>query len=82
MMVFSMDESTNNVVLYAGVPEKRGKGKLDAVDWLSNALRPLEGRCGKGKCGSRMRPNVHLNRWFHRTALSLEVSNLRVGQFP
>ncbi|AES89417.2 alanyl-tRNA synthetase [Medicago truncatula] len=51
VMVFSTDESTNKAVVCAGVPEKGDKGKLDASEWLSNALGPLKGRCGKGKGG-------------------------------
>ncbi|KAH1224354.1 Alanine--tRNA ligase [Glycine max] len=51
VMVFSTDESTNKAVVCAGVPEKGGKGNLDVADWLSNALGPLKGRCGKGKGG-------------------------------
>lgn len=50
-MVFSTDESTNKAVVCAGVPEKGDKGKLDVSEWLSNALGPLKGRCGKGKGG-------------------------------
>lgn len=51
VMVFSIDESTNKAVVCAGVPEKGDKGKLDVSEWLSNALGPLKGRCGKGKGG-------------------------------
>ncbi|KAF7801230.1 alanine--tRNA ligase isoform X1 [Senna tora] len=51
VMVFSTDEATNKAVVCAGVPEKGDKGKLDVSEWLSNALGPLKGRCGKGKNG-------------------------------
>lgn len=51
VMVFSTDETTNKVVVSAGVPQKGDKGKLDVSEWLSNALGPLKGRCGKGKGG-------------------------------
>ncbi|XP_027355094.1 alanine--tRNA ligase isoform X1 [Abrus precatorius] len=51
VMVFSTDGSTNKAVVCAGVPEKGDKGKLDVSEWLSNALGPLKGRCGKGKGG-------------------------------
>ncbi|XP_073226123.1 alanine--tRNA ligase isoform X2 [Cicer arietinum] len=51
VMVFSTDESTNKAVVCAGVPEKGDKVKLDVSEWLSNALGPLKGRCGKGKGG-------------------------------
>ncbi|MED6158674.1 hypothetical protein PIB30_034918 [Stylosanthes scabra] len=51
VMVFSTDKSTNKAVVCAGVPEKGDKGKLDVTEWLTNALEPLKGRCGKGKGG-------------------------------
>ncbi|KAL1324410.1 hypothetical protein AAHE18_13G087800 [Arachis hypogaea] len=51
VMVFSTDKSTNKAVVCAGVPEKGDKGKLDVTEWLTNALGPLKGRCGKGKGG-------------------------------
>lgn len=51
-MVFSTDETTNKAVVCAGVPEKGGKSKvLEVTDWLTAALEPLKGRCGKGKGG-------------------------------
>lgn len=51
-MVFSIDESTNKAVVCAGVPEKRENSKqLEVSEWLSVALEPIKGRCGKGKGG-------------------------------
>uniref|UniRef100_A0A1J3HW04 Alanine--tRNA ligase n=1 Tax=Noccaea caerulescens TaxID=107243 RepID=A0A1J3HW04_NOCCA len=52
IMVFSTDESTNKAVVCAGVPEKSDEFKqLDVTEWLTTALGPLKGRCGKGKGG-------------------------------
>ncbi|KAK9272302.1 hypothetical protein L1049_002673 [Liquidambar formosana] len=52
VMVFSTDETTNKAVVYAGVPEKGDKFKgLEVSEWLTVALGPLKGRCGKGKGG-------------------------------
>ncbi|XP_057969998.1 alanine--tRNA ligase [Malania oleifera] len=52
VMVFSKDETTNKAVVYAGVPDKGGKCKqLEVSEWLTAALGPLKGRCGKGKGG-------------------------------
>ncbi|XP_010479473.1 PREDICTED: alanine--tRNA ligase [Camelina sativa] len=52
IMVFSTDESTNKAVVCAGVPDKSDQFKqLDVTEWLTNALGPLKGRCGKGKGG-------------------------------
>ncbi|EXC33093.1 Alanine--tRNA ligase [Morus notabilis] len=51
-MVFSTDVTTNKAVVCAGVPEKGDKSKLlDVTAWLTAALEPLKGRCGKGKGG-------------------------------
>ncbi|KAE8728960.1 Alanine--tRNA ligase [Hibiscus syriacus] len=52
VMVFSIDETTNKAVVYAGVPDKSEQSKLlEVSEWLTNALGPLKGRCGKGKGG-------------------------------
>ncbi|XP_031279372.1 alanine--tRNA ligase [Pistacia vera] len=52
VMVFSTDETTNKAVVCAGVPEKSDKAKqLEVSEWLTAALEPLKGRCGKGKGG-------------------------------
>ncbi|KAJ9708025.1 hypothetical protein PVL29_000201 [Vitis rotundifolia] len=52
VMVFSTDETTNKAVVYAGVPQKGDKAKqLEVSEWLTAALGPLKGRCGKGKGG-------------------------------
>ncbi|OMP04065.1 Alanine-tRNA ligase, class IIc [Corchorus capsularis] len=52
IMVFSTDETANKAIVYAGVPEKSEQSKLlEVSDWLTNALGPLKGRCGKGKGG-------------------------------
>ena len=52
VMVFSTDETTNKAVVYAGVPHKVDKAKqLEVSEWLTAALGPLKGRCGKGKAG-------------------------------
>ncbi|OAY52220.1 alanine--tRNA ligase [Manihot esculenta] len=52
IMVFSVDETTNKVAVCAGVPEKSDKcKKLEVSEWLTAALKPLNGRCGKGKGG-------------------------------
>ncbi|GMY18046.1 alanine--tRNA ligase [Fagus crenata] len=51
-MVFSTDETSNKAVVCAGVPEKGDTGKhLEVSEWLTAALEPLKGRCGKGKAG-------------------------------
>ncbi|GAV66925.1 tRNA-synt_2c domain-containing protein/tRNA_SAD domain-containing protein [Cephalotus follicularis] len=52
VMVFSTDKTTNKAVVYAGVPENSYRCKLlEVSEWLTVALGPLKGRCGKGKGG-------------------------------
>ncbi|KAJ4882215.1 Alanine--tRNA ligase [Raphanus sativus] len=52
IMVFSTDETTNKEVVCEGVPDRSDKFKqLDVTEWLTTALGPLKGRCGKGKSG-------------------------------
>ncbi|PON41707.1 Alanine-tRNA ligase, class IIc [Parasponia andersonii] len=50
-MVFSTDETTNKAVVCAGVPENGVERQLDVTDWLTAALEPLNGRCGRGRGG-------------------------------
>ncbi|CAH8353400.1 unnamed protein product [Eruca vesicaria subsp. sativa] len=50
IMVFSTDVIANKVFVCAGVPDKQDQSKqLDSVEWLTTAMCPLNGRCGKGK---------------------------------
>ena len=52
VMVFSMDETVNKVLVCAGVPEKGDKCKqLKVLEWLVAALKPLKGKGGGGKGG-------------------------------
>lgn len=52
VMVFSVDENVNKAIVYAGVPDKGNTWKgLEVSEWLTAALGPLKGRCGKGKGG-------------------------------
>ncbi|XP_057463277.1 LOW QUALITY PROTEIN: alanine--tRNA ligase-like [Actinidia eriantha] len=52
VMVFSMDETANKVLVCAGVPEKGDKCKqLKVLEWLVAALKPLKGKGGGGKGG-------------------------------
>ncbi|XP_021735180.1 alanine--tRNA ligase-like [Chenopodium quinoa] len=52
IMVFSVDESANKAIVYAGVPGKDNKCEgLEVSEWLTVALGPLKGKGGKGKGG-------------------------------
>ncbi|KAF9614643.1 hypothetical protein IFM89_019620 [Coptis chinensis] len=49
--LWSSNEATNKAVVYAGVPENDQKKGLEVSEWLTAALAPIKGRCGKGKNG-------------------------------
>eukprot|EP01018_Ginkgo_biloba_P037516 Gb_41577 [translate_table: standard] len=51
VMMFSVDEVANKVLVYAGVPESVTKQGLPVLDWLRKALEPVRGRGGGGKGG-------------------------------
>eukprot|EP00252_Welwitschia_mirabilis_P009432 TRINITY_DN21_c0_g1_i1.p1 TRINITY_DN21_c0_g1~~TRINITY_DN21_c0_g1_i1.p1 ORF type:complete len:1007 (-),score=222.12 TRINITY_DN21_c0_g1_i1:388-3408(-) len=51
VMVFSVDEATNKVLVYAGVPDLVAKKGLVVLDWLRKVLEPLKGKGGGGKGG-------------------------------
>lgn len=51
VMVFSVEESTNKVLVYAGVPESVQNKGLVVLDWLRKVLEPLKGKGGGGKGG-------------------------------
>ncbi|KAL2933762.1 Alanine--tRNA ligase [Bienertia sinuspersici] len=52
VMIFSVDETANKAIVYAGVPDKGNTWNgLEVSEWLAVGLGPLKGRCGKGKGG-------------------------------
>ncbi|GLJ12932.1 hypothetical protein SUGI_0200930 [Cryptomeria japonica] len=51
VMMFSVDEATNKVLVYAGVPQSVAKKGLAVLDWLRKVLEPLKGNGGGGKGG-------------------------------
>eukprot|EP00249_Psilotum_nudum_P018822 c26976_g1_i1 orf=378-3269(+) len=46
VMMFSVDEATNKVLVYAGVPGSVAKHGLNLLDWLHKALVPIKGKGG------------------------------------
>ncbi|PWA51613.1 alanyl-tRNA synthetase [Artemisia annua] len=52
VMVFSTDEQSKKALVCAGVPERSNQSNhLKVLDWLKEALKPLEGKGGGGKGG-------------------------------
>ncbi|CAK9201668.1 unnamed protein product [Sphagnum troendelagicum] len=51
VMVFSVDENKNKVLVYAGVPKVAAEQGLMVVEWLRKALEPVNGKGGGGKGG-------------------------------
>ena len=52
VMVFSTDEQSKKALVCAGVPERSNQSNnLKVLEWLKEALKPLEGKGGGGKGG-------------------------------
>lgn len=51
VMIFSVDEQKNKVLVYAGVPDSAAKQGLGVLDWLRASLAPINGKGGGGKNG-------------------------------
>ncbi|KAG0615366.1 hypothetical protein M758_5G035500 [Ceratodon purpureus] len=51
VMIFSVDEQKNKVLVYAGVPDSAAKRGLVVLDWLRASLAPINGKGGGGKNG-------------------------------
>ncbi|KAL5699022.1 alanine--tRNA ligase [Ranunculus cassubicifolius] len=49
IMVLSVDEATNKVLVCAGVPEDNKK--MEVTEWLKKAMEPMGGHCGNKKKG-------------------------------
>lgn len=80
VMVFSTDESTNKAVVYAGVPEKEEKFKgLEVAEWLTVALGPLKGKCGKGKAGLAQGQGVDASQLEEAMDLATSFASMRLN---
>lgn len=51
VMMFSVDQDTNKVLVYAGVPDAVASRGLVLINWLRKALEPINGKGGGGKGG-------------------------------
>jgi alanyl-tRNA synthetase len=51
VMMFSVDNDTNKVLVYAGVPDVVASKGLVLINWLRKALEPINGKGGGGKGG-------------------------------
>lgn len=51
VMIFSVDEQKNKVLVYTGVPASAAKQGLVVLDWLRASLAPVNGKGGGGKNG-------------------------------
>ncbi|GAB2296432.1 hypothetical protein Dimus_030551 [Dionaea muscipula] len=80
VMVFSVDEAANKAFVYAGVPDKEGKWKgLEVLEWLTVALGPLKGRCGKGKAGLAQGQGTDASKVEEAIGLATEFASLKLG---
>ncbi|KAJ7564423.1 hypothetical protein O6H91_02G016900 [Diphasiastrum complanatum] len=51
VMLFSVDDVSNKVLVYAGVPETVSKRGIVLLEWLRKTLTPINGKGGGGKNG-------------------------------
>ncbi|KAL5552999.1 hypothetical protein UlMin_040400 [Ulmus minor] len=79
-MVFSTDETTNKAVICAGVPEKGSKShQLEVSEWLTAALEPIKGRCGKGKGGLATGQGTDASRVDEAIALASSFASMKLN---
>ncbi|KAF5747411.1 alanine--tRNA ligase [Tripterygium wilfordii] len=76
VMVFSTDQDTNKVVACAGVPEGM---KLDASEWLKEALEPLNGKGGRGKGGIASGQGTDASGVSKALDLAAKFASMRLG---
>ncbi|GMH09198.1 hypothetical protein Nepgr_011038 [Nepenthes gracilis] len=80
VMVFSVDKTTNKVIVYAGVPDKGNTWKgLEVSEWLTVALTPLKGRCGKGKAGLAQGQGTDASNVEAAIGLATEFASMRLS---
>ncbi|KAJ8451276.1 hypothetical protein Cgig2_014048 [Carnegiea gigantea] len=82
VMVFSVDETANKAVVYAGVPDKGNTWKgLEVSEWLTVALGPLKGRCGKGKGGLAQGQGTDASNVEDAVKLATEFASMKLRTF-
>ncbi|KAK4761778.1 hypothetical protein SAY87_029662 [Trapa incisa] len=80
VMVFSMDEAANKVVVCAGVPQGSSKGKefLEVSEWVAAAMEPINGRSGKGKAGLASGQGTDASRLDEAITLARSFAEMRL----
>ncbi|GAB4854057.1 hypothetical protein Ancab_022638 [Ancistrocladus abbreviatus] len=79
-MIFSVDETTNKAVVYAAVPDKGNTWKgLEVSEWLTVALGPLKGRCGKGKAGLAQGQGTDASNVEEAMGLATQFASMKLG---
>ncbi|KAK4757969.1 hypothetical protein SAY87_019270 [Trapa incisa] len=81
VMVFSMDEAANKVVVCAGVPQGESKGKefLEVSEWVAAAMEPINGRSGKGKAGLASGQGTDASRLDEAIILARSFAEMRLA---
>ncbi|XP_057534193.1 alanine--tRNA ligase-like [Amaranthus tricolor] len=80
VMVFSVDETANKAIVYAGVPDKGNTWKgLEVSEWLTVALGPLKGRCGKGKGGLAQGQGTDASNVEEAIKLAMDFASLKLN---
>ncbi|RZC69983.1 hypothetical protein C5167_033148 [Papaver somniferum] len=79
IMVFSKDAVTNKAVVYAGVPVNGDTSKgLEVSEWLTAALGPIKGRCGKGKGGLAQGQGTHATHMKEAMDIATEFASMKL----
>ncbi|KAK9683990.1 hypothetical protein RND81_10G179400 [Saponaria officinalis] len=80
VMVLSVDETANKAVVYAGVPDKGNTWKgLEVSEWLTTALGPLKGRCGKGKGGLAQGQGTDASKVEEAVKLAMDFASIKLS---
>ncbi|CAO2824072.1 unnamed protein product [Amaranthus hypochondriacus] len=80
VMVFSVDETANKAIVYAGVPDKGNTWRgLEVSEWLTVALGPLKGRCGKGKGGLAQGQGTDASHVEEALKLAMDFASLKLN---
>ncbi|RZC69982.1 hypothetical protein C5167_033099 [Papaver somniferum] len=73
------DAVTNKAVVYAGVPVNGDTSKgLEVSEWLTAALGPIKGRCGKGKGGLAQGQGTHATHMKEAMDIATEFASMKL----
>ncbi|KAF7052439.1 hypothetical protein CFC21_060534 [Triticum aestivum] len=78
VMVFSIDESSNKAVVYAGVPPD-APNVFKVLDWLTPSIAPLKGRGGGGKNGLAQGQGSDASRVQEAMEIATQIASMKLS---